>query len=280
MRRGMAALAIAGAVCALLIPATSASASTGRSFSSPEQAGYAVTGGHFTGIESWVRLPDPAAFARETGRLSLSAQFWTRYSVVDLKLTACTDAACSPGGTPVRRMYRPELDVFSRATGTLVCSTAAPAGDGRCPDVPGSFGRARFAPGRDVEISLAYPVPYQQVFAAVSVGSTGVQYAYSVSAGSVFGQARLGVEFGPTPWTSAPFRVPRTTMAVATFDRPKPPPYFAEVITKSGSAAGIASWWSDHEITMTSDGRSTAPKRAVAGRLSDDGYRFTVYLER
>jgi len=268
------AAAVAGAALLLAAPAGSALAATGPLITTAGQAGYAVTGAHFTTVESWVRLPDAARFASEVGQISVSAQFWTAYSVIDLRATACTDASCQPGGRPVTRRYRLQVDVYSRTTEALVCSTAA-SGQARCPDVPRSFGLARFAAGRTVMIALGYRIPYDQVFASVN----GALYNYPVSTRSVFGQGRLGVEFGPTPWTTVPYHAPATARPLVTFDRPKPPPYAAEITTAGGWAGGIASWWADHKVTMTSDGSSAGRTEAAPSRLSDDGYRFTVYLE-
>ncbi len=273
------AVAIAGmSIAALTIGSTagSAAASTaqpersGPSLTSGEAAGYVVTGAHFANVSSWVRLPDPASFSREIGSLTISAQLWTASSVLDLKLTACTDSSCRPGGKPAEQKYHLEFDAYSRTTGALICSTAG-TGSQRCPNVPRSFTRARFAAGRTVSLGLNYPIPHQWVFAN--------GYTYPVQKGTVFTQARLGVEFGPTPFASASFRAPKSAVPVVTFDRPKPPPYFAEIVVEKGSAGGIAGWWTHHELRMTSGGSPGGHVEAAPSRLSDDGYRFTIYLE-
>ena len=72
------------------------------------------------GVETTVNLPDAGRFAREIGQLSVSVQLWTISSVLDLKVTACTDASCKPRGTPDSRGYHLEFAVYSRATGALV----------------------------------------------------------------------------------------------------------------------------------------------------------------
>lgn len=271
LRRLVAVFTVAAGV--LLVPAASAVASTGPVLTSPEQAGYAVTGARFRNAETWVTLPNAAQFSGEVGQVSMSIQLMTSRSVIDLTATACTDASCRAGGKPLTHRYRLQLAVYLRATGALICSTSA-AGSLRCPGVPASWNRARVAPGRFTELALSYPPPYDVVFASVN----NQEYDYPVAVHSVFGQARIGVEFGATPWAGASFRAPRKAMVVARFDRPTPPPYAAEIVTLSGSAAGIASWWADHRVRMTG-GPSGKRLEAAPGALWDDGYGFTVYLE-
>ena len=104
---------------------TAAQAGNARLVASPEQAGYSVTGNRFTGVETTVKLPDAGRFAGELGHLSVSVQLWTSQSVLDLKVTACTDASCKPGGKPESRRYHLEFAVYSRTTGALTCSTSA-----------------------------------------------------------------------------------------------------------------------------------------------------------
>ncbi len=124
-------------------------------------------------------------------------------------------------------------------------------------------------------IALTYDPPYRFAFASAN----GYEYNYQVPSASVFGQARLGVEFGATPWSTVGYRAPKATVPLVTFDRPRPPPYAAEIVTANGSTGGISSWWTDHRVTMTRDGSPGKRAEAAASRLSDGGYRFTVYLE-
>ena len=200
-RRLVAVFAVAAGV--LLVPAGSAVASTGPVLTSPEQAGYAVTGARFRNAETWVTLPNAAQFSGEVGQVSMSVQLMTSGSLIDLTVTACTDASCRAGGKPLTHRYHLQLAVYHRDTGALICSTSAP-GSLRCPGVPASWNRARVAPGRFTELALSYPPPYEVVFASVN----NQEYDYPVAAHSVFGQARIGVEFGATPWASASFTGP------------------------------------------------------------------------
>ncbi|MHB1434410.1 MAG: hypothetical protein ACYCVZ_20125 [Streptosporangiaceae bacterium] len=277
MRRTLAASVIsviAGIGLAIGGAAGTALARTGPAFRSPEQAGYAVSGARFTGVEAWVRLPPAARFAREVGQLGVSAQVMTSRLVIDLKATACSTTTCRPGGRPVMRSYRVQVSVYNRSSHALICSTAA-SGSRECPNVPSSFRNYRVRPGKKVQLYIIYAPPWRFLF--LSVGDA--QYNLPVSRHSAFTQANLGVEFGATPWSSVPFRAPRTPIAITTFGRPKPPPYWAEVITANGSSGGIAGWWAHHAVTMTRNGRPGGAPEARPGVLSDHGYRFTVYLE-
>ncbi len=273
MRFKPAVAVLASAAAVVMWTAAGAAASTGRTLASPDQAGYAVTGARFTQAEIWVKLPDAAQFSGEIGRLSVSVELMTSSSVLDLTATACTDASCQAGGKPQEHRYRLQLAVYSRATEALICSTSA-AGSLRCPGVPASWNAARIPAGHVAELALGYPVPHDFVFALVN----DQEYDYPFPAHSVFGQARIGAQFGATPWTPASFRAPRKAIAIATFDRPTPPPYAAEIVTASGSAAGIASWWAHHQVRLTG-GSSGTRLEAAPGGLGDDGYGFTVYLE-
>ena len=277
MRRTLAAAVIsviAGVGLAIGGAAGTALARTGPAFRSPEQAGYAVSGAHFTGVEAWVTLPTAAGFAREVGQLGVSAQVMTQRLIVDLKATTCTTSTCRPGGRPVRRSYRVQVAVYNRSSHALVCSTAA-SGSRECPKVPSSFRSYRVRPGSKVQLYIIYAPPWDFLF--LSVGAA--QYNLPVHKHYAFTQARLGVEFGANPWSRVPFRSPRTPIAITTFGRPKPPPYWAEVITADGSSGGIAGWWTHHPVMMTRNGRPDGAPEARPGALSDHGYRFTVYLE-
>jgi len=273
MRLRYAAVALLSAAAVMMLPAGNAAASVGPAFNSPEQAGYAVTGARFTDVETWVRLPSPGKFAGHVGRLSMSVELQATAWIADLSVTACTDPSCRAGGRPASPRYRLEFAVYSRETGALVCSTSA-SGSQRCPGVPASWNRARIAAGRVAAMSISYPVPHDQLLVSVN---NELYFYYPVGTHTVFSQASIGVEFGTSPFARASFRAPRTAMAVASFDRPTPPPYVAEFATRSGSSGGIAAWWADHRVRMTG-GSSGKTVQAAPGALFDDGYGFTVYL--
>lgn len=258
------------------IPAGSAAASVAAPSHASGDAGYAVSGQHLNVVETWVKLPDASRFARQLGRLAASVQLWTATQVIDLKLTACTDTTCKPGGKRVKLSYRPVLEVYDRTTGMLTCSTAA-SGTLRCPGTPSSFTRTRVAPGRKTTLSLVYTVPYAAVFA--SAGSPEYDYPVDTSGSGKptrnFTQARIGVELGSSPWAAPVLRAPASVTTLMSFDRPAPPPYAAEIGNLSGHTGGLtSSWWTARAI-------ATAPgsAHAFAGKLWDHGYGLTTYLK-
>ena len=268
------------ACAASVVPAAGSPVAGALAASAPppramSQAGYAVTGAHFQTVESWVQLPDPARFARYAGRVSVSAQLWSARLLFDLRFTACTNRHCRPGSGPAVHSYRMEFTVYRRSTGAVVCSTAA-AGVSRCPDTGRNWATQRCRPGSAAQLALVN----QDLSLDAYIGGSGCQAHYNyypAASRADIAQARLGVEFGATPWASGPIRSPARLVAVATFDRPPPPPDAAEVGTVGGSTGGIASpHWARHAVEATG---AKDRVQARPGRLFDDGYGFTVYLE-
>ena len=56
-----------------------------------------------------------------------------------------------------------------------------------------------------------------------------------------FTQARIGVELGATPWAAPVLRTPASVTGLMSFDRPPPPPYFAEIVNLNGHSGGLTS---------------------------------------
>jgi hypothetical protein len=266
-----AGLLLAVISAAVIGTAGSAAASTGGPAYSKEQAGYSVTGARFSDVDVNVKLPDPGRFAAETGQVAFSVQLWTTHEVVDLRVYACTDASCLPGGKPADREYRLAFTRYSRSTRAVLCTTT----NSSCFATAASWNRARFHSGRTVGFQLLFEPKYDTFQASVN----GQDYlGYEPPPGIVFNQARIGVEFGATPWTADPVRVPAHRTAVATFGVPVGPPYEAEFVTYSGESGCVSSWYAHHRVQMTSTG--SAAGRLIAGPLglSNLGCNFTVYL--
>jgi hypothetical protein len=263
-------LAVLGA--AVTMAAGSAAASTGPAKHSPAEAGYAATGARFKEAEINVRLPDASRFASEIGRLSFSVQLWAADTVVDVRVSACTDTTCRPGGKPAIRRYHLALRVFSRSTGTLICTTS----NMTCPNVPGSWNHARFAHGRTVNLSIFYD--HTNGFLSSQVNDKSYSN-YSPGPGLAFHQARIGVELGATPWSTAPFRAPEAAVRLARLGVPSAPPAEAEIATYNGHGSCFTSWWAHHRVKMTSNGSSGGAVEAGPHHLSNHGCNFSVYLE-
>ncbi|HUB38621.1 MAG TPA: hypothetical protein VMA72_07210 [Streptosporangiaceae bacterium] len=276
----MLAFTLAGAAWMPTAAASTArSARTAASHSLSSDAGYTVTGRHLNVVETWVTLPKPSRFAADAGLVGASVQLWSATSVIDLRVAACTDATCRAGGKPVNRGYHAVLDVFDRATHALECSTTG-TGSHRCPPPIGSFSKQRIKPGANIMMWITYTIPYD----AIMVGAGPSSYTYwlptqpSSKPGIDFMKARIAAEFGTSPWASPNMKLRRSKVGVRvmSFDRPKPPPYAAEIGDIADHDAGIASRWWKHARNATHPGRAYA----AASSLWDDGYGFSVYLKR
>ena len=266
-------IALTVACAAVTVLAGSAAAGTGPAYDTPDQSGYTVTGAYFKTVEVNAWLPDASRFSPEIGRLGFSLEMLTRSRVVDLSIYACTDTTCRPGGRPVTSQYRLAFKVYSRSTHALICSTAASS----CPGVPRSWNNARFRPGHRVGLDLLY----HPEDGDMEAGAGGQGYiGYVPGQGVLVNQARIGVELGSTPWSTIPFRAPSRELRLASFGVPAGPPYEGELSTYQGHAGCIASWWTRHQVEMTSDGTSGPAAEARPHGLSNLGCNFGVYLER
>jgi hypothetical protein len=271
IRRLAIALGAAGAAVTML--AGSAAASTGGAYYAADQAGYTATGAHFKVVEVNAWLPDASRFSREIGRLGFSLEMLTPALVIDLSVYACTDSTCRPGGRPVTNRYRLAFKIYNRSTHALICSTA----NSTCPGVPRAWNNARLAPGRQAGLSLFYDHRNGALFAGA-----GRRYAYNnypANAGMVVNQVRIGVELGSTPWSAVRYRAPAREERLASFGVPVGPPYEAEFATYKGQSSCLNSWWTRHQVEMTSNG-TAGPVEARPHGLSNRGCNFGVYLER
>jgi len=238
-------------------------------------AGYVINGKHLDYLQIWLRLPRPWLFARETGSVGVSVQLWTAREVLDLRVSACTDATCKAGGRPAHRSYHKVFDVYSRRTHALICATNA-TGRRRCPASGGNLSRAPIAPDHLIAVWMSDDLPpYQDVDAGA--GPNGFNYAVQSRPSKKpvldFIQGRIVTEFGTSPWASPRLRAPARRLTLLSFRRLS---YIDEVTNVAEDFGCIgAPWWHNHRIT-TSPGRA----HAVAGPLQGHGCNFTVYLIR
>jgi len=261
---------LAGASTAVLMVTGSAAASTGSAYYSADQAGYVATGAKFKFAGGTVRLPDASHYARELGRVGVSIQLWDTATVFELRLSTCTDTSCQPGGSPVSEMYQAAFREFSRSTGSLICSTT----NGTCPGVPAAWTghAARFAPGDRVSMGIFYDPG--SGFTDISVNNLDYDNL-SPGAGLVFSQARIGAEFGTTPWSQVTYHAPRSETWLLTFAQSARK---AEIATYSGHGSCLTSWWVHHKVRTTSDGTSGTRTEAQPHNLHNYGCDFAVYL--
>jgi hypothetical protein len=275
------ALALAGAA-GMPIATASAShpagaAASAASHLASSDAGYTIKGKHLNVVETWVTLPKPSRFAADAGLIGASVQLWSPTQVIDLRVAACTDRTCKAGGKPSSRVYHAVLDVFDRATHTLECSTTG-TGSHRCPPPIGSFSTKPIRSGVKIMLWITYVVPYDSIM----VGAGPASYTYwlpsaaSSTPGIDFTEARIAAEFSTSPWASPDLRLRGGAVRVMSFDRPKPPPYAAEIGDIANHDAGISTRWWKHARDATHPGST----HATASKLWDHGYGFTVRLKR
>ena len=277
IRRLAVKLVVAGAAAAAAATMVtgSAAASPGPAYYAPDQAGYAATGAYYSEAEVNAWLPDASRFSPEIGRLGFSLEMRTPARVIDLSVYACTDSTCRPGGRPETKRYQLAFTVYNRSTHAVICSSAIATS--ACPQVNRAWNKARFAPGRTVDLVLFY----QRDAGLFQAQVERQDYLdYMPGRGLLINQVRLGVELGSTPWSTVPFRAPAREMRLASFGVPVGPPYEAEISTYKGQTSCLDSWWAHHQLQMTTDGTSRPSVEARPHGLSNLGCNFGVYLER
>jgi hypothetical protein len=277
------AVVVAAATCMLttLSPAGAAASTKGSEVFSADQVGYSATGARFYGVGIWAKLPDASHFSGQLGSVGVSVQLWTRHLVFDLTVSACTDRACSPGGKPETRRYRPVLSIFNRSTHALVCSTSAATVARRCPGVMSDWTRCRISPKQTASLSLNYFHPAGWLILIVQGGRCDANFIYAPGVGLVVDQARIVAQFGGTPWSASRVRAPKSAERVITLGVPPPPPYSAEVgiYTTQFYGACIGSRWVHHAIAMTGHGTRSGKPQAIPTAIWGDGCDFGIDLE-
>jgi hypothetical protein len=265
-------IAAVGAIGAgvALAAAMPAGAAIGPTVASVQQAGFATTGAQFRNVRQSFTLPDASTFAPEIGGFGLSVHLWSAHSVVVLGVSNST----VPGN------YSAAAAVFNPVAKTTVCSTAG-SGTGLCAGVPANWtdGSVSFAPGDFVTESIFYSRTAGTTQFTVTDVTSGQSLIYIRHAGTgiSWNQARLGAEFGCTPWTSCgtgpvPYNAPANAVTLASISR-------AGLTTYSGHRAGISSWWTRSKIEWTRNGLLTGAVNARATNLSSSGTAFSVRLQ-
>ena len=265
-------IAAAGAIGAgaALAAAMPAGAATGPAVASVQQAGYAATGAQFRNVRESFTLPDASTFAPEIQGFGLSVHLWSAHSVVVLGVSNSTVAG----------NYNAAAAVFNPVAKSTVCSTAG-SGAGLCAGVPANWtdGSVSFAPGDFVTESIFYSRSAGTTQFTVTDATSGQSLTYVRHAGTgiSWNQARVGAEFGCTPWTSCgtgpvPYTSPSDPVTLARISG-------AGLTTYSGHRSGLSSWWTHSKIEWTRNGKTTGAVNATASNLSSGGTVFRVNLQ-
>ena len=274
----LAAFATAGAVS--LAGAGAASAATAPAFGSPEQAGFAAGGGgaQFRYVQAVVTLPDASKFASEIGGFGISVQLWSGKSVAVLGISNSTTAGSYSAAVAMFDPTQPNLNVYPNG---LVCSTAG-AGPQLCPGTPTNWtdGSVAFPPGATIFISAFYNRATGGTMFLVKdpQGDQFLSYTFPSGKGISWTEARVGAEFGCSPFASCSGSSP------VPYNAPPNPVHLVKLsgirlTTYSGHRAGLRSWWLHAKVLWTRNGRTNGAVNGEPHSLFDGGTAFNVYLE-
>ena len=263
------AAVLLAAVAAALALAMPAGASTGTAQISPEQAGYTTTGAQFNTIDARVFLRQPAQYAGEVASFGHSVQLWSAGLVISVGLTAST----SGGG------YTTYATVYDRSTHQVIASNpnaqhCAGYGDFCAPgpvtwNYPGTTAwmRISYTPA-DGHLSMS------EVLSSDSTDSNGNDFtsSYDLTAPQAFSQARVGTEFGSSPWdASYPYTPPARSLKVAAYTN-------VDLTSYSGHTASLSSWWVHHKLLANTGQQSGSDWVAVPADLSNGGASFQTFF--
>jgi hypothetical protein len=259
-------LAAAAAALALAMPA---GASTGTAQISPEQAGYTATGAQFKTIDARVFLRQPTQYAGEVASFGHSVQLWSAGLVISVGLTAST----SGGG------YTTYATVYDRSTHQVIASNpnaqhCAGYGD-FCAPGPVTWNY----PGTTVWMRISYTpadghLSMSEVLSSDSTDSNGNDFtsSYDLTAPQAFSQARVGTEFGSSPWdASYPYTPPARSLKVAAYTN-------VDLTSYSGHTASLSSWWVHHKLLANTGQQSGSDWVAVPADLSNGGASFQTFF--
>jgi hypothetical protein len=256
-RLALALLAAAATVLALAMPA---GASTGTAQISPEQAGYTATGAQFKTIDARVFLRQPTQYAGEVASFGYSVQLWTSDLVVTLGVTASTSGSA----------YTPYATIYDRSTHQVIASN--PNAQYCEPDACLPVART-FFPGVSWTLTISYLPQVGQVGMSgfTDGGLWGFTSSYDLTAQS-FTQARVGTEFGSSPWdASYPHTPPASFVKIAAYNN-------VSLTTYSGHSATLRSWWVHHKLLANTGQQSGSDWVAVPSDLSNGGASFQTFF--
>jgi hypothetical protein len=263
------AVVLLAAVAAALALAMPAGASTGTAQISPEQAGYTATGAQFKTIDARVFLRQPTQYAGEVASFGHSVQLWSAGLVISVGLTAST----SGGG------YTTYATVYDRSTHQVIASNpnaqhCAGYGD-FCAPGPVTWNY----PGTTVWMRISYTpadghLSMSEVLSSDSTDSNGNDFtsSYDLTAPQAFSQARVGTEFGSSPWdASYPYTPPARSLKVAAYTN-------VDLTSYSGHTASLSSWWVHHKLLANTGQQSGSDWVAVPADLSNGGASFQTFF--
>ena len=215
-----------------------------------EQAGYSFAGGnaHYRYAAASVYLRQPSQYSASVGALGQSVQLWGGGRVYVLGVSDTTAA---------NTVWSPAVAVFNNATHALVGT--------------GSFGTASYPVGHTVRESIYYNTTTGDLSFTVqditsSVAYTSNTFTVNIGTGVNLTQARIGTEFGDTPWSVPAFTAPASQQKTAGF-------FNGALTNYLGHRYGLTGYWTNTPLIMTGPGSVT---EANAGPIVSNA--FSTYL--
>jgi hypothetical protein len=264
--RAASALITAGAVAAVVLAlAVPAGASTGTTEISPEQAGYTATGAQFKTVTAGVFLRQPGQYAGQVASFGQSVQLWSSGLVVTLGVRASTSGS---GG------YTTYATIYDRSTHQVIVSNpnAQTCDIHFCNPGPGTLGA-----GYGLGLSISYNPTSGNL--DMTEGTDDPDQAYFTSSYTVtdppqsFTQARVGTDFGNTPWDGSYSHTPPAQYTkVAAYSR-------VALTTYSGHTSTLWSWWVHHKLLANTGQQSGSDWVAIPTDLTNGGANFqTIFV--
>jgi hypothetical protein len=253
--RAAPALITTGVAAAMLALAGPAGAVTGTAEISPEQAGYTATGAQFKTVTASVYLRQPGQYSGEVAGFSHSAQLWSSGLVVTL------DAQATAAG------YIAYAHTYDRSTHAEIPFPAGqwcnPNGCGPDP-VPWPFGST-------LTLTISYsPADGRLIMTEEDSGTRFI--ASGTVTGQSFTQARVGTEFGATPWDgSYSYTPPAQYTKVAAYSN-------VQLTSYSGHTATLWSWWTHHKLLANTEQQSGSDWVAIPADLTNGGANFQTWF--
>jgi hypothetical protein len=258
-RRLLAAAVVPGVIAAAVLAGSGAAgASTGTAEISPEQAGYTATGAQFKTITATTFLRQQDQYAGEVATLGHSVQLWSSGQVVTVGVTAAT----ASGG------YTTYATIYNRITHQVIASN--PNAQSCDPDDNCSSEPITLDTGDYLTMTISYSPAADLVIMTADYGdgSTFTSYATITEPPQTFTEARVGTDFGSSPWDgSYSYTPPAKYVKIAAYTN-------VTLTTYSGHTATLWSWWVHHKLLANTEQQSGSDWVAVPTDLSSGGGSF------
>jgi hypothetical protein len=258
-RRLLAAAVIPGAIAvAMLAIPGAAGASTGTAEISPAQAGYTATGAQFKSVHAAVWLRQTAQYISEVHGFGHSIQLWSSGLVVTLGVR-----------TQFFNSYGTYATIYDRSTHTVIASNPNSVFCGVDDDCNPGTGDFTANTGYPITLQVDYNPTTGLLSMAEYDEGEGFSFTASYTVpGQSFSEARIGTDFGSSPWDgSYSYHPPAKSVKVAAYSN-------VTLTSDSGHTATLWSWWVHHKLLANTGQQSGSDWVAVPTDLSSGGGSF------